>query len=495
MGVIKSLALSLFGFLLFLSLIILGPGYTLNSTVLNPSFINAEIDQIEVSSIVSDVFSEQVDEENAFPPELETAIIRTVYEIEPVVKEQLKSVIQSMGDYLRGKKDDPELRQVMGNTFLNDEFVGDVLSKVDLADIAETFVVEALPEEFAGALVDTISEQEAELKTRIAAAVDPIFKYLLEETDSVDLATILRDTVLSTAFITTLLGELDISYLSSDFLLDNITGYIPEDVDIPTDRLEEAVAALGPSITEAMSTNVDAVLDYLLGQTQTLSVVVSLEPVMNDMEDILRDTLLDFLPAEVELLPQDEREQRLDEFLAEMMEAIPSTFELDEAMFGSEIPEQIAAALADVEDALTDVRDEVADGVTTVEEALEEPRQFIGYFLSGYMGLLILIGVCILAIIGLHRQVKGACLQLGITALVCGAIEFAAIILGKNFAVASVAELDIPQAFQGLPELLINDFAAPLQTLSLGLLGVGLVLIVVSIIYPRFRGKSSETEG
>ncbi len=495
MGVLKSLALSLFGFLLFLSLIILGPGYTLNSTVLNPAFIGAEIDKIQVSAIVSDVLSEQVDDEKAFPPELETAIVTTVYEIEPVVKEQLKSVIQSMSDYLRGKKDDPELRQVMGNTFLNATFIEAVLDKVDLADIADTFVAEELPEEFAGALINTISEQEAEVKTRIAAAVDPIFAYILEETYSVDLVKILRDTVLSTDFVTTLLDELDISYLSSDFLLDSITDFIPEDMDIPTDRLEEAVAALGPSIAEAMSTNIDAVLDYLLGQVQTLDITISLGPVIDNIEDILRDTLLDFLPAEVELLPQSERDQRLDEYLSEVMESIPSSFELDETMFGSEIPEQVAAALADAQDALTEVRSDIAKGVREAEEALEEPKQFIGYFLGAYMGLLALIGVCVLAIIALHHRVKGACLQLGITALVCGAIEFAAIILGKNFAAATVAELDIPQAVQGLPDLLINDFAAPLQTLSLGLLGVGLVLIVVSIFYPRFRRKSSETEG
>jgi len=255
------------------------------------------------------------------------------------------------------------------------------------------------------------------------------------------------------------------------------------------------VAALGPSIAEAMSVNVDAVLDYLLGQVQTLDITVSLGSVMDNMKDILRDTLLDFLPAEVELLPQAERDQRIDEYLSEVMVAIPSSFELDEAMFGSEIPEQITAALADAQDALTEVRSDLAKGVREAEESLEEPRQYIGYFLGAYMGLLALIGICVLAIIALRRQVKGACLQLGITALVCGAIEFAAIILGKNFAIATVAEVDIPQAVRDLPDLLINDFATPLQTLSLGLLGVGLVLIVVSIFYPRFRGKSSETEG
>ena len=490
------MALGLFGFLLFLSLIILGPGHTVNSTVLSPDFVGAEIDKIEVASIISDTLSEQPPDERPFPPELETAIIRTVYEIEPVVKEQLKSAIRSVGDYLRGKRDDPELALVMGDTFLNATFVGAVLDKVDITDIAEKAVTEELPDEFADAALSVVSRHEAELKTRVAAATDPIFAYVLGKTDRVDLATVLRDTLLSTEFVIDLLDELDIASLSSDFLREAIADHVPQEVDIPADRLDEAIAALEPAITEAMTAATDPVLDYLLGQAPSLSVRVSLGAVREDLVDALREAFLDSAPAS---LSQSERDRLLDEFLREATAVIPSTVELDETVFGSDIPDQITDALTDAEDALAELRDEIAEGIREAEESLEEPRQYIGYFLGGYMGLLALIGVCVLAIIGLHRQVKGASRQLGITALTCGIVQFVAVLLGRNYATTLVAEEiamgDMPQAIQGLPELLITDFTAPLQTLSIGLIAVGVILIAVSIVYPRARQMKSEAEG
>ena len=490
------MALGLFGFLLFLSLIILGPGHTVNSTVLSPDFIGAEIDKISVSSIVSDVLGEQLPEDKTFAPELETTIVNTASEIEPVVKERLKRAIRSLGDYLRGKTDDPELALVMENTFLNATFVGAVLDKVDIADIAETAITEDLPDEFADAALNVISKHEAGLKTRVAAATDPIFRYVLGRTDSVDLATVLRDTLLSTEFVIDLLDELDISSLSSEFLRETIADSIPQEVDIPADRLDEAIAALEPVINEAMTTATDPVLDYLLGQTRTLSVRISLDPIMEDLEDILREALLDSAPAG---LSQSERDRLVNEFLNEATAAIPSTIELDETVFGSDIPDLITAALADAQDTLTEVRDEIAESVREAEEILEEPRQYIGYFLNGYMGLLALIAVCVLAIIGLHRQVRGAAGQLGITALTCGIIELAAVILGRNVLSTVVAEEiakgDVPQVLQGVADLLIRDVTAPLQILSIGLIAGGIILISVSIIYPRVRRRRSEAEG
>jgi len=396
-----------------------------------------------------------------------------------------------VSDYLKGEKEDPELALVLGNTFLNAEFVGAVLDKVDIADIAETAVTEDLPAEFGDAALNVISKQEAELKTQVAAATGPIFEYVLGTTDSVDLAAVLRDTLLSTEFVIGLLDELDIASLSSDFLHEMIADSMPQEVEIPADRLDEAIDALGPVISEAMTSATDPILDYLLGQSPTLSVRVSLDPVMDDLEGILREAFLDSAPAD---LPQSERDRLLDEFLDEAMAAVPSTVELDESVFGSDIPDQVRSALADAEDTLAELRNEIAEVIREAEESLEEPRQYVGYFLSGYTALLALIAVCVLAIIGLHRNVKGACRQLGITALICGIIEFVAVLLGRNYATALLADVDIPRAVQGLPELLITDVTAPLQTLSIGLIAVGVILFAAAVVYPRMRQKEPEAQ-
>jgi len=492
MRFLKGLALSLFGFLLFISLIILGPGYMLNSTVLNAGFIGGEIDKIPVASIVSDVFSEESSEDSDFPAELETALLTTIREVEPVAKEQLKAAIRSIGDYLRGNKDDPELSLVMSETFFNASFVEDVLDKVDLADIAESAITEDLPPEFADAVTSTIAKHEAGLKTRVAAASGPIFSYVLGNSSSVDLAEILRDDVLDSEFITILLDEVDSSFLSAESLGDLIGESIPEDTAIPIETLDDAIAALEPAIKEAMQTAADPIVDYLLGQGPGFTMVISLEPAMDDLESALRKAYLDFPPAGWDMMSQSERDRLLNEFLDLALSVVPSSFEIDESMFGDEIPRQIRSALADAEGTLAELRGDIAEGISTAEDALAEARQYISYFLNGYMILLAVIGVSVLAIIGLHLRVKGAGLHLGITAVVCGAIQFAAVLVGKNYATSELAELEVPQAVQGLPELLINDFTAPLQTLSLGLLIGGVVLIVFAVLYPRLRGGSSE---
>ena len=59
MKLLKGLALSLLSFLLFLSLSTFGIVLTLNYTILNPDFIVSELNQLDVSSMIKDLFSSQ----------------------------------------------------------------------------------------------------------------------------------------------------------------------------------------------------------------------------------------------------------------------------------------------------------------------------------------------------------------------------------------------------------------------------------------------------
>ncbi|MBL7165229.1 MAG: hypothetical protein ISS55_01935 [Dehalococcoidales bacterium] len=492
MGVLKSLALSLFGFLLFLSLIIYAPVHLVNSTVLNPDYIVREMNKVQVSTIANDMLEE--DPEQDFPLELQEALVSTAKEVEPVVKEQLDSAIHSISDYLRGRKDDPELSQLLRNTFISASFVSSVLDKIDLATVLDSALPEEMPAEFADAVDKVIAAQGDELKARVAAASDPIFAYLLSETEDVDIAVVLRDTVLDSDFILSLVDELDISQLVSEYINQQIEDLVPEGVVIPTDTLADAIATLEPTIEEALRDAVDPMLDYLLGLSDSFSVTISLSPVIDDIRDVLRQAVLDTVPTEWVSLPQQEREQRINEFLDEATGAIPANIELDEVIFGTGVQEQIASSLDDVNQSLAEARVDISEAISKAEDNLVEARTYVGYFLTGYYILLAVIVVLILAIIALHHRVKGASRHLGITALVCGTIELVGLLVLKYFALANMVEVDIPQAFQDLPEQMLNDFTAPLMTLSIGLIVVGLILIVVSIFYPRFRGKSSETE-
>jgi hypothetical protein len=123
---------------------------------------------------------------------------------------------------------------------------------------------------------------------------------------------------------------------------------------------------------------------------------------------------------------------------------------------------------------------------------LKEARTYIGYFRLGFVCVIALIILLIAGIILIHRSVKGACLDLGITFFIYGAGEFAGVLLAKNVASAQFAKIDIPQSLSSIPGTLLNDIISPLQTFSLVCLVGGILLIVASFVYPRLKPAKTD---
>jgi len=496
MKFLKGLALGLLSFLLFLSLSIFGTLFLLNQTVLNPNFITSQLDKLDVAALVEEIISEQEDEE-AFSEELETALVDTITKLEAPVKEQLNAAIGEIYDYLLGKREEPDLKTTLGNTFFNSDFVASLMEELDLSSLAEELIneqasEEEFPEELRAALVNTITELEPLIKENISAASDPIFDYLLGETESIDLALTLRNTFLSSDFVISLVNELDISSLASEFLGEQLLEDIPKELEFLVEHVNDIIAELEPTIKEELITAADPILDYLLGESQSISVVISLEPIIENLEDTLREAFLESPPAELAGLPLAEIEQYFDEYFGELTEMTPSAFKLDETLLGTEIPAQIAETLAEAEEGLGEARQSITDALAEAEERLEQAREYVGYFQLGYKLLIGLIVLLIAGIILLNRQVKSATRKLGTIFLTCGVPWFAGILIGKYFAGKQLAQLDIPPYFQELLPRLVNDFSAPLQWFSLGLLIGGVALIVVSFVYPKWRQPHPE---
>jgi hypothetical protein len=110
MNALKGLATAILGFLLFLSLTVFGIAYLLHATLLNPDFITAQVDSIDVSAVVRDIFEEQVS--GQLPEEAESlteAVYNVIDEQEPWLKEQLNGAIYTGYDFLLGKTDQLEI--------------------------------------------------------------------------------------------------------------------------------------------------------------------------------------------------------------------------------------------------------------------------------------------------------------------------------------------------------------------------------------------------
>lgn len=106
MQFLKSLALSLLSFLLFLSLALFGTVFVLKDTLLDPDFVAVQVDRLDVSSLARELTEGQFS--GQMPAEvkaLEEALYGAIADNEPQLKEQARSAIYSFYSYLTGESD------------------------------------------------------------------------------------------------------------------------------------------------------------------------------------------------------------------------------------------------------------------------------------------------------------------------------------------------------------------------------------------------------
>jgi len=273
------------------------------------------------------------------------------------------------------------------------------------------------------------------------------------------LALTLNYTILNPDFIVSEVDELDISSLVEEFLSEEI----PQEEPYLAEVLDNTIADLEPWIKEQVNAGIYTSYDYLLGKSESLSLVISLEPVKDNLKDNLRKAILESPPLELEGASPAEIELYLDEAYSEIDEMLPPRFEFNVSSLDPEVLAQ-----------------------------LEQARQYIGYFQLGYKLLIGFILLLILGIILIHRQVKRATREIGIIFLTYGVLEYIAIFVTKYLAGTQLTKLDMPAQLQTLLPQLLSNFLAPLEIFSICLLVVGVALIIVSFVYkPR---QPSETE-
>lgn len=267
------------------------------------------------------------------------------------------------------------------------------------------------------------------------------------------LALMLNYTILNPDFLVSEIDKLDVSSLAEEFLSEEISQEEPYLAEV----MDKTLTDLEPWVKEQVNSSIYTSYDYFLGKSESLSLVIPLEPVKESFKGNLRQAILDSLPPELEGLSPAEIELYLDEIYRQIDEQLPQEFEFTESSLSPEVLAQ-----------------------------LEQVRQGISWFQLGYKALIGFILLLILGIILIHRQVKGATRGLGTTFLTFGALEYLGILAAKYFTGTQLTQLDIPIQFQEWLPQLISDILAPLEIFSIALLVGGVALIIVSFVYkPR----------
>ncbi len=270
----------------------------------------------------------------------------------------------------------------------------------------------------------------------------------------------LRSTLLDPDFVVAQVEKLDVAALAEEVIDFQSGGQVPPEASFLEEALYSAIAENEPQLKEQMSAAIYDGYDYLLGKSDRLNMVISLEPIKADMKARLWQSFeqnKESLPPEVAALPPEMLEQYFEEFYRQFEAGIPSEFVIDE----SSIPPEM---------------------MTMVDILRENTR----YIQTAYYGLIALMVVLVAGIILLHRSVKGATRELGITFLIYGIIEYAGVWAMQRY-LPSIPLPDIPPSMQVWLNGFIADLIAPMQVLGIGLIVGGVVLIIISVVYPRLR--------
>jgi hypothetical protein len=496
MKIVRGFALAFLSLILFLSLCAFGIAYTVNQAALDPHDIEKAIDNINFSKIVQ----EQIDKQNTngdMSPEMEAAIVSTVQNDEPVLKRQLDISIEQTYAYLKERDSIPDLKQTLSNSVMTSAFVSDLLDKIDLSQILDRAMQQ--PAEsgtdysaaFVTALVNAVHENEPALKTQITNASDPIFKYLLMQTPGLDLKSTLRQTILSDSTVSEVLNNLDYTTMTKNIVMEYIGGPLAEGITLSDAQIDQVVDALQPSIKTAFSDAAGTFADYLTGTNLNFSLEMLFAPALQTLRTVAKQAFFAQLPKVFQGESQAELDSAFEQFYTNLVGSIPTTYEVNSSDIGISTAADIASAIDNAQKSLTTARDNIDTASRDYATDLQNARPYVRDFQIGFICLIVLIVLLISGIILICRNVKNSCRDLGIVFLIYGAFELAGVLIAKHIATAQIAKANISQSLNNIPGMILRDFTSPLQTISLVCLIGGIVLLVVSIIYPKLKSAKS----
>jgi Ca2+/Na+ antiporter len=493
--VAKNLAVSLCIFLLLSAVLIFGYLFMINSTVMNPDYVIDRINETEAVELVDEFveFESSPETEKVFKE-----IKDIVPDVEPAIKEGMGVAVYSFYDYLKGKKEEPEIKKTLGEAFLNPKFVDKLLAEISLPELVDIMISEQtgeddLPEEFIDAIKSVVADLEPDIKEQASEISGPVFDYVLGVTQDINLTAVLRDTVLNEDFVVPLIEKLDFAVLAEEVISEQLTGQIPPEMYFLTDYIDDAVRVLEPSVKTELTEAAGPILDYLVGDTSRISIEISMADVAESIENDLRDELFSAPPSEYADLSQSELDEIFDEYIAgRLSEMLPETFEIDESIIGPEIATSFAVTISDAEESLTSIRNELDNVKTEMQGPLETSREYVSYFQLAYTLFIVFIGLMVLFIILLLRDVRAICRRIGIPLFVYGLLEYVGIWVGRYFLDGRIHYPDdFPDAAAGMITDITNSIMRPLEIFSLVLMVVGLVLTIISYVYKR---RQQETE-
>lgn len=314
-----------------------------------------------------------------------------------------------------------------------------------------------------------VANNEASLKQQITLFITEIYDYLNSKSDTINLNQLLGDTILNADFAISMLENSDLKPLLEDFI-----NSIIRDNGLPAgllldDYLDDIAADIEPWAKEQAALIIPPAFDYILSNSDTFEVTVSIEGLNDALKDNLKQSFLSAPPQEFQGLTQPELGQIFDNLFEQASADIPSSITIDKEFFDSENGESMGIDLSEY------------------EQNLLETRDGIKIFNIAFILLIVLILLLIAGIILIHRSIKWSALNLGVVSFIYGAgtmvFYLSSIWLIRN----AVEQNEIafnPVIRDWLVQVSIGALF-PLQILFIVFIIIGIALLATFFVYNR----------
>ncbi len=267
MKALEAFITALLSLLLFVCLALLGTGITLNTTLLNSKFINANLERLDVTGIVKEIVLPKIEAtpELAGHPGTIASIEYTLKTHEPELKAAVKHAINDVYACINGKQE-IALEQTLEESVLKPELAISIFNDLDLMPMIEELAADIIPPvstieitPYTGELVTVL---EPWIKQEIGRLIPDVYGYILGREQTPDFSFSLdpvkediQDT-LKTAFLKSpppeyaALSQDELSLLF-DTGWEKISGRMPETLVIDQNAFPLSDGKLSTAIEEA----------------------------------------------------------------------------------------------------------------------------------------------------------------------------------------------------------------------------------------------------
>jgi len=268
-------------------------------------------------------------------------------------------------------------------------------------------------------------------------------------------AFMLNQTVMDPNFTAAEVDKMDMAAVASAIIQvpdsgNNANTFIP--ATTVNAAITSSIKAAEPELKSELRTALFSTYDYFLGRSDSLNISISLDSVKNNLNSTLWTYIQKSPPSQI---PSAQLQSYFNSYFDQSFGSLLSPIKIDSGKFDA-----------------------------STKNTTQQIKQYIAYYQFWWVTIPLIL-VLAVAIILLENNLRHSLRDLGINLFLFGALGIVSDYLLNRYATPSTVIPGLPAAVSSWLNGFLNDVAAPLNTFSIAVAVIGVVLFVVSFFMPK----------